>query len=99
MITQYAHLSRIFVRYGTRVRKGQLIGKVGSTGLSTGPHLHFGVQKGNRWVNPVTNLKMVGANKLKGQRLKLFKQQIKNYNKMIAKLQNQSAIIDTIFSQ
>ncbi len=99
MITQYAHLSRIFVRYGTRVRKGQLIGKVGSTGLSTGPHLHFGVMKNGRWVNPVTNLKMVGANKLRGERLKLFKQQIKNYNKMIAKLQNQSAIIDTIFSQ
>ena len=77
MITQYAHLSKISTRYGSNVKKGQAIGKVGSTGISTGNHLHFGVKKNGKWVNPVTNLKMVGANSLTGERLKTFKRQMK----------------------
>lgn len=40
----YAHLSRIYVRKGQRVRYGQLIGRVGSTGNSSGPHLHFEIR-------------------------------------------------------
>jgi len=76
MITQYAHLSKISTSYGRKVKKGQLIGKVGSTGVSTGPHLHFGVKKHGKWVNPRTNLKMVGANVLKDGRLKTFKKQM-----------------------
>ena len=52
--TSYSHMSRIVVRPGTRVVQGQVIGYVGSTGLSTGPHLHFEVYRSGQVVNPMT---------------------------------------------
>jgi murein DD-endopeptidase MepM/ murein hydrolase activator NlpD len=51
--TEYLHLSSIAVRAGTRVGQGDLIGRVGQTGLATGPHLHYGMKKNGRYVNPV----------------------------------------------
>lgn len=51
--TRYAHLHKIFVKEGDRVTRGQLIGEVGSTGGSTGPHLHYEVIYMGRHVNPV----------------------------------------------
>ncbi|GAB1367405.1 MAG TPA: M23 family metallopeptidase [Candidatus Cloacimonas sp.] len=72
--TQYAHLSAISVRQGQSVRKGQQIGRVGSTGRSTGAHLHFGLLKGRNYINP-TNLKMVGAEKLNDSQMQEFKRQ------------------------
>jgi murein DD-endopeptidase MepM/ murein hydrolase activator NlpD len=62
-ISLYAHQSRIRVRKGQRVKKGQIIGYVGSTGRSTGPHLHFGLMKNGRWIDPMKVLrkKSVGS--------------------------------------
>lgn len=53
MTTIYAHCSRIMVRQGESVRRGQRIGSVGSTGLASGPHLHWEVRINGRAVNPV----------------------------------------------
>ncbi|OGS47379.1 MAG: hypothetical protein A2539_07440 [Elusimicrobia bacterium RIFOXYD2_FULL_34_15] len=55
--TRYGHLSLFFVKINQYVKAGQIIGRVGSTGLSTGPHLHFEVRKYGRAVNP---LKYIG---------------------------------------
>lgn len=52
MVTLYAHQSKFAVGYGARVGAGQVIGYVGSTGDSTGPHLHFEVRIGGSPVNP-----------------------------------------------
>ena len=52
-VTRYAHLSEIDVKEGDLVKRGQFIGKVGSTGKSTGPHLHYEVRFKNMAQNPV----------------------------------------------
>lgn len=54
-LTQYAHLSKIAkgIKPGVSVEQGQIIGYVGSTGISTGPHLHFAVNKGGTALNPI----------------------------------------------
>lgn len=52
--TLYMHLSSIAVRRGQHVSQGQLIGRVGSSGLSTGPHLDYRVRQGGRYLNPLS---------------------------------------------
>jgi murein DD-endopeptidase MepM/ murein hydrolase activator NlpD len=70
--TMYGHMSRIVARSGAFVRQGQLIGYVGSTGLSTGPHLHYEVLKNGRPVNP-TSVKLAAAPaQLQGEKLHAF---------------------------
>lgn len=55
--TLYAHLSSYSVKKGQRVKAGQKIATVGNSGLSTGPHLHFGLYKNNRPINPNSSIR------------------------------------------
>jgi murein DD-endopeptidase MepM/ murein hydrolase activator NlpD len=53
VVSMYFHLSSIAVRRGQRLAKGALLGRTGSTGRSTGPHLHFGISLHGALVDPV----------------------------------------------
>ncbi|MBT7941992.1 MAG: peptidoglycan DD-metalloendopeptidase family protein, partial [Alphaproteobacteria bacterium] len=71
--TAYAHMRRIHksARQGKRVKQGQIIGYVGTTGRSTGPHLHYEILVGGKRTNPM-RVKMPSGRKLKGKQLKTF---------------------------
>ena len=72
--TLYAHQSRFRsgIKRGKRVKRGELIGYVGSTGLSSGPHLHLGVYKNGRAVNPLKVIKKPEKIVLKGKAKRTF---------------------------
>ncbi len=52
--TEYLHLSAIAVSAGARVRQGELVGRVGSSGIATGPHLDYRLKKNGAFINPIT---------------------------------------------
>lgn len=70
--TGYSHMSRIAVSPGTRVRAGQVIGYVGSTGLSTGPHLHYELYKNGQKVNPMS-VRFTVSNQVDAKELAAFR--------------------------
>lgn len=57
ILTLYAHNSRIVTSVGTKVKRGDVVSKAGSTGMSTGPHLHFEVRKNGKYQDPMPWLK------------------------------------------
>ena len=69
--TGYGHMSKIATRTGRRVRQGQIIGYVGNTGMSTGPHLHYTVSYNGKFINS-QKLKLPSGKILKGEQRKLF---------------------------
>lgn len=87
MESLYGHLSYVTpgLRAGTHVWMGEVIGRVGSTGLSTGPHLHFGIEKEGRFVNPLTA--NIGVNHKVSPRMRhLFDRFKEHYLAMLSRL-------------
>ena len=85
--TAYAHMNGFAkgIRQGARVKQGQVIGYVGSTGSSTGPHLHYEVIRDGRQMNP-TKVKMPAGPKLEGRELKRFLAHVTETDRQFASL-------------
>lgn len=86
-MTLYAHLSRFAkIKRGQKVKQGQVIAYVGSTGMSTGPHLHFGLYLNNKAINPETIVK-IPKSSLKGKDKEEFLSIVKKYENRFAEIQ------------
>lgn len=83
--TAYGHASRIAkgIRPGVRVRQGQIIAYVGSTGASTGPHLHYEIMRDGAQVNP-SGVKFRTGQQLAGKEFVAFKKQVKQVEAVLA---------------
>jgi murein DD-endopeptidase MepM/ murein hydrolase activator NlpD len=77
LMTSYSHMSRIVAQPGTMVRQGQVIGYVGSTGLSTGPHLHYELYRNGAPINPAS-VRFVVRAQLSGGELASFRSKLRS---------------------
>ena len=84
-VTLYAHQSRLKAKNGEQVSQGDIIGYVGSTGRSTGAHLHFGLYKNGRAINPMSMVKF-SSDGLLGRDKQAFLNRKKKYTKIINKI-------------
>lgn len=75
--SSYSHMSRMAVRSGQQVKRGQVIGYIGSTGLSTGPHLHYELFQSGRRVDP-RSVKYIQQDTLGGRQLENMKRELAN---------------------
>ena len=85
-ISLYAHQSKLKMKVGTKVKRGDVIGYVGNTGRSTGPHLHLGLYKNGQAINPIKVIKMTKKTLIyrdKKKFLILKNKYIKEINKII----------------
>jgi len=88
--TNYAHASKFArgIRKGKKVRQGQVIAYVGSTGRSTGPHLHYEIVKNGRKINP-NSVKFLNSGKLSKKQLSAFKKKKATYTRQIADIEKE----------
>ena len=84
-VTLYAHQSRRKAKVGQHVKKGQIIGYTGNSGRSTGPHLHFGLYKNGRPIDPMRLVKFT-AGGLTGRDRRTFLNRKRKYTKIINKI-------------
>lgn len=95
--TAYGHLSRFAagVKKGARVRQGQIVAYSGSTGISTGPHLHYEVRVNGAQVNP-TNIKMANGRALTGQERRTFLNERARIDQLVAGLPISDKLIQAV---
>ena len=81
--TVYAHLSKIFKSKNSRVNQGEVIGLLGNTGRSTGPHLHYEILLNNKQVNPM-KIKLPSSKSIPKNEMKYFKTKVNSLKKNIS---------------
>lgn len=84
--TLYGHMNSFAngMRAGKKVKRGQMIGRVGTTGLSTGPHVHFGLYRNNVPINPLSNVKAV-SKELTGKEKQAFNALVEEFTPILQK--------------